>query len=140
METPAMEPQIRIDRLPGAGVIAPILWLILLAGLVAVIAVHWWGLLPIPTTKVDQKVTLSLLKSEAIKFLVVRRAATQIVVEHEQEDWLGHWQGALWATVQFHHGIDLDKVREPDIRREGDTVIFSTRRFRPISPVSTNSV
>lgn len=115
-----MEPLVRVDRLPGARTITVILWVILLGGVAAVIAVRCSTA---PSTRIDEKATLSLLKSEALKFLVVRRTATQIVVEYEQEDWLGHWQGVLWASVSFLHGVDLDEVSPSDIRRDGDTFV-----------------
>lgn len=76
----------------------------------------------LPRTVIDQKVTLSVLRSEAMTFLVTRRTTTQIVVEHRQSDWAGEWQGVLWATVNWTWGADLSKLTEKDLRREGDVV------------------
>ena len=110
----------RVDRLPGARVFAPILWVVLIGGLAAVIYFQWrFG----QNAKIDERTTLSLLKSEPVKLLVVRRTTTQVVVEYEEEDWLGHWRGVLWGVVQMHYGIDLEKVSASDLRREGDTVV-----------------
>ena len=48
-----------------------------------------WLCFPAPAAKyAEQKTTLSVLKSEALTFLVTRRVVTQVVVEHEEGDWL----------------------------------------------------
>ncbi|MCY2928608.1 MAG: DUF4230 domain-containing protein [Planctomycetota bacterium] len=113
----------RVDRLPGAKVITPILWVVLIGGLATVIFLHRssWQ----PATIDVERTTLSLLKSEPVRILVVRRTTTQIVVEYEEENWLGHWQGVLWGVVQMHYGIDLDKVSKADLRRDGETVVVA---------------
>jgi len=80
------------------------------------------GLWRLPATRVDERTTLSILRSEAMAFLVTRRLATQIVVEYEESDWLGEWRGVLWATVRMYHGVDLKKIEASDIRREGDVI------------------
>lgn len=77
----------------------------------------------LPQRTVDERVTLSVLRSEAMTFLVTRRTTTQIVVEHKEADWLGQWQGVLWATVNWTWGADLSKLTEKDLRREGDVVL-----------------
>ncbi len=51
------------------------------------------------------------------------KLVTQIVVEHEEGDWLGGWRGVLWATVRMHYGVDLKKIQAGDIRRGGDAII-----------------
>lgn len=76
----------------------------------------------LPKRTVDEKVTLSVLRSEALTFLVTRRTTTQIVVEHREADWLGQWQGVLWATVNWTWGVDLSKLTEKDLRREGEVI------------------
>jgi len=90
--------------------------------LVAVGAVAWYGL-GRSSVRIDEKTTLSILRSEAMAFLVTRRLVTQVVVVYEQSDWLGEWRGILWATVHIHHGVDLKKIRPSDIRREGDVIL-----------------
>ncbi len=114
------ERPIRVDRLPGAKVITRILWAILFLGVAAGVVRYWhWR----PPTKVEEKTTLSVLRIEAIKFLVVRRTSTLVVVEYERENWLGQWQGVLWATCHFCYGLDMDKVQPSDVRRDGDVIV-----------------
>jgi len=69
-----------------------------------------------PRTRIDEHISLSVLRSRAMAFLVTRRTATQIVVEHGESNWLGQWRGVLWATVQIHYGVDLEKIQPRDIR------------------------
>ena len=91
----------------------------LLLGLGVWLALSLWQL---PATRIDERTTLSILRSEAMTFLVTRRLATQIVVEYEESDWLGEWRGVLWATVRMYHGVDLKKIEPNDIHREGDVI------------------
>jgi hypothetical protein len=97
------------------------IWILVAAILLAVILTHFhpglWG-----GTSIDEKATLSILRSEAMSFLVTRRTATQIVIEHSESDWLGEWRGVLWATVTWRYGVDLGRITEKDIRREGDAI------------------
>lgn len=83
------------------------------------------GLLPTSLTKtaVNETATLSVLHSEAMAFLVTRRTTTQVVVEHGESNFFGDWQGVLWATVTWQWGVDLKKVGQKDLRREGNVVI-----------------
>jgi hypothetical protein len=74
-------------------------------------------------TRVNEKVTLSVLKSEAMSFLVTRRTTTQLVVEHSESNFIGDWEGVYWITVRWNWGVDLSKLTEKDLRREGDKVI-----------------
>jgi hypothetical protein len=74
--------------------------------------------LPKPT--IDEKITLSVLKSEALALLVTRRNTTQVVVEHRESDFLGRWNGVYWATVRWNWGVDLSALQEKDLRREGN--------------------
>ncbi len=76
----------------------------------------------LPKTTIDEKATLSILRSEALSFLVTRRTSTQIVVDHSESNLLGEWQGVLWATVSWRWGVDLKKITEKDIRRDGDII------------------
>ena len=106
-----------IERLPGARTITGVLWVILIGGLMAYFFFNPAGFAP--RTRVDEHISLSVLRSQALTFLVTRRTATQVVVEHEESSWLGQWRGVLWATVTIHHGIDLEKIQARDIRRGG---------------------
>jgi hypothetical protein len=78
---------------------------------------------PLTRRTVDEKVTLSLLRSEALAFLVTRRTVTQIVVEYEESDLLGEWRGVLWATVSWRWGVDMTRITEKDIRRQGQVIV-----------------
>ncbi|MEI7837963.1 MAG: DUF4230 domain-containing protein, partial [Planctomycetota bacterium] len=93
---------------------------VLFGGLAAAIFFQWrfWQ-----ATKIDERTTLSLLKTEPVKLLVLRKTTTQVVVEYEEEDWLGHWRGVLWGVVVMHYGCDLDKISQADLRHDGDTVV-----------------
>ncbi len=106
---------------PGGKAIAGALWAIAIVAL-AMFALSRFDCGAAPV-RVDEKITLSILRSEAMVFLVTRRIATQIVIEHEECDWLGQWHGVLWATVRMHYGVDLKKIGADDIRRDGDTII-----------------
>lgn len=78
------------------------------------------GILPKPV--ISEKATLSVLRSEAMTFLVTRRTVTQIVVERNESDWAGQWQGVLWATINWTWGADMTKLTEKDLRRQGDAI------------------
>ncbi len=110
-----------LRRLPGAKVITPVLWvLVLLGGGMGLFLALGRGLFPLVS---QEKTTLSLLTSEAMAFLVTRRTAAQIVVEVQEGDWLGDWHGVLWATVRLHYGVDLRKVRPEDVQRRGEVIV-----------------
>lgn len=76
-----------------------------------------------PKTTVNENVTLSVLHSEAMSFLVTRRATTQIVVEHQESNIFGDWHGVLWANVSWVWGVNLKKIEKKDLRREGDVIV-----------------
>ena len=107
-----------VDRLPGAKVLNGILWVVLAVGL----SVGVTALMRAPA-RADEKATLSVLQSEQMAFLVTRRSKTQIVIEHEESQWLGEWHGVLWATVSWRYGVDMKKVTAADIRREGGIAV-----------------
>jgi hypothetical protein len=109
------------DKLPGARVIAPILWLVLLGGIAVWLFVtfHVAGLTP--AKKIEENVVISLLKSELLTFLVTRRTSTQIVVEHNESDLLGEWRGVLWAKVSWRWGVDLNKLKAENMHRHGNS-------------------
>jgi hypothetical protein len=70
----------------------------------------------------DEKATMTLLRTEVMKFLVMRRTTSQIVIDHHEENWLGDWRGVLWGTVTWRWGVDMDKLRPSDIRREDQRI------------------
>ena len=116
-----------IERLPGAKVITGLLWIILLAGLLAWLAPRFMPSLAdlTPEPEVKQQATLSVLRSQELMFMVSRRTASQIVVEHEESSWLGEWRGVLWGVVRLHFGVDLTKIKAKNIRREGDVSVVT---------------
>lgn len=71
----------------------------------------------------DEKATLTLLRTEVMKFLVMRRTTSQIVIDHHEENWLGDWRGVLWGTVTWRWGVDMDKLKASDIRHDGQRII-----------------
>ncbi len=73
--------------------------------------------------QVSDKETLSVLKSEAMAFLVTRRTTTQLVIEHSESGLLGEWDGVYWVTVRWLWGVDMSKLSEKDLRREGNKII-----------------
>jgi len=76
----------------------------------------------LPKTRIDEKATLSVLKSEAMTFLVTRRTTTQVVVEYSESGWTGSWDGVLWVTVNWCWGVDMSTLSLKDLRREGDAI------------------
>jgi len=116
-----------IKRLPGARIITGLLWAILLAGLLAWLAPRFMPSLAdlTPEPEVKQQATLSVLRSQELMFMVSRRTASQIVVEHEESSWLGEWRGVLWGVVRLHFGVDLTKIKAKNIRREGDVSVVT---------------
>lgn len=115
-----------IRRLPGAKVFAGLLWTVLVFGLLAWLAVHYLNPAGTMTqTKVDEDISLTLLRSRELMFLVSRCAISQVVVEHRESSWLGEWRGVLWGIVRIHFGIDLAKIQAKDIQREGDVTVVT---------------
>jgi len=109
----------KFQDLPGIRMINGLLWMIILAGVAFWIVAN--SLAPTPMkTVVETQSTLSVLRIQALAFLVTRRTTTQIVVEHHESNWLGQWRGVLWATVKIHYGVDLSNIQARDIRRDGD--------------------
>lgn len=101
--------------------------LVLLAAGGLCLGAGFWVARSVPSswlgTRIDERATLSILRSEALQFLVTRRTATQIVIEHEESNLLGEWRGVLWATVNWRWGVDLKKIREQDIHRQGERIL-----------------
>ena len=105
--------------LPGIRLINGLLWTIILAGAVFWIVAN--SLAPTPMkTVVEEKSTLSILRIQALAFLVTRRTSTQIVIEYQESNWIGQWRGVLWATVKIHYGVDVANIQARDIRLDGD--------------------
>jgi hypothetical protein len=112
----------KFQDFPGVRIINSLLWMIILAGAAYWIVVNSLATLPMKTV-VEEKSTLSILRIQALAFLVTRRTSTQIVVEHRESNWAGQWRGVLWATVKIHYGINLAKIHAKDIRRDGNITL-----------------
>lgn len=101
-------------------------WLALAIGIAIPLSIRlptWLAALTPTKKQVDTEATLSILRSEALTFLVTRRVTTQIVVEHTESTWWSDWHGVLWATVRVHYGVNLKDLKVEDIHREGDVIV-----------------
>ncbi len=122
------------NRLPGARVIAPLLWSILLLGIGLYAGTRLWRDPPGDSRPaIDEKLTVSILKSEALAFLAVRKITTQIVIDHSEQHWSGEWRGVLWAVVFWTYGVDLQGIGDQDIRREAGTLIVRLPKPQTLS-------
>ena len=111
-----------VNRMPGARAITALLWAIVLGVVGWAIGRHW-ALPSQPARQVDERVTLSVLQSQELAFLVTRRTVTQIVIEHAESDLWGEWRGVLWANVAWTWGVDMTKVTAQDLSRDGDSLV-----------------
>ncbi len=65
-------------------------------------------------------ITLALLRSESMSFLVTRRLCATVVLEKNDHSVLfGERRGLLIADVEQYYGFDFGKVTGGDIRRDG---------------------
>jgi hypothetical protein len=118
--------------LPGVRVINGLLWTIILAGAAFWIVAN--SLAPTPMeTVVDENMTLSILRSRPMLFLVTRQICTQIVIDHCESNWIGQWRGVLWASVTISHGVDVNEIKADDLRREGEMVFVRIPEPRLLS-------
>lgn len=104
--------------LAGVGLLAIGLWL---GGVFS--SKNQGGFSLLPKTQIDEKVTLSILKSQAVTFLVTRTMNTQLVIEKTESAWWGEWDGLLIVDVHWNWGVDLQKLSEKSLRREGDKLV-----------------
>lgn len=101
-------------------------WLVLAIGVAIPLAIRlptWLAALTPEPKQVDTEATLSILRSEAMAFLVTRRVTTQIVVEHRESTWWNDWRGVLWATVRIHYGVNLNDINKDGIHQDGDVIV-----------------
>jgi hypothetical protein len=111
----------RFYTLPGVRMINGLLWTIILGGAAFGIVANYLG--PSLTRNVvDEKTTLSILRSRPMLFLVTRQIRTQIVIDHSESNWVGQWRGVLWGTVMISYGVDINEIKNDDLRREDDMV------------------
>ncbi len=69
--------------------------------------------------------TLSVLRSESMNFLVTRRLFSTVVLEKDDHSLLfGERRGLLVADVEQFYGFDLRKLTRDQVRREGDRLII----------------
>lgn len=70
-----------------------------------------------------RSLTLTILRSEDLQFLVTRRLASTVVLEkRENSVILGDRQGLLLADVEIYYGFDLTKIEASALSRAGDRV------------------
>ena len=118
--------------LPGVRMINGLLWTIILAGAAFWIVAHYLSQKPMRTV-VDERTTLSILRSRPMLFLVTRQIRTQIVIDHRESNWIGQWRGVLWGTVTISHGVDVNEIKDEDLRREGEVVFVRIPEPRLLS-------
>ncbi|MDX9982351.1 MAG: DUF4230 domain-containing protein [Lentisphaeria bacterium] len=69
---------------------------------------------------------LDILRREELRFLVTDRVAAQVVAEaSENSPVLGRREGYLVARAAMHYGVDLAKLTEGDVAREGGAVVVT---------------
>ena len=122
----------KFSDLPGVGVINGLLWTIILAGAAFWLITNSLSQTPLRTV-VDERTTLSILRSRPMLFLVTRQIRTQIVIEHSESNWVGQWRGVLWGTVTISHGVDVNEIKDEDLRREGGVVFVRIPEPRLLS-------
>jgi hypothetical protein len=122
----------KFQDLPGIRMINGLLWMIILAG--AAIWILANSLAPTSMkTVIDEKMTLSILRSRPMLFLVTRQIRTQIVIDHCESNWIGQWRSVLWASVTISHGVDVNEIKATDLRREGEVVFVRIPEPRLLS-------
>ena len=122
----------RFQDLPGVKMINGLLWMVILAGVAFWVVVNALGL-SLRETVVDERTTLSILRSRPMLFLVTRQIRTQIVIDHRESNWVGQWRGVLWGTVTISHGVDVNEIKDEDLRREGKVVFVRIPKPRLLS-------
>ena len=69
------------------------------------------------------ELALSILKSDAMNFLVTRRLYSTVVLEKTESNWfLGERHGLLIADVELFYGFDLAKLDRQAIREDGEVL------------------
>jgi hypothetical protein len=111
----------RFYTLPGVRMINGLLWTIILGGAAFGIVANYLGP-SLARSVIDEKTTLSILRSRPMLFLVTRQIRTQIVIDHSESNWVGQWRGVLWGTVMISYGVDINEIKNDDLRREDDMV------------------
>ena len=122
----------RFQDLPGVKMINGLLWMVILAGVAFWVVVNALGL-SLRETVVDERTTLSILRSRPMLFLVTRQIRTQIVIDHSESNWVGQWCGVLWGTVTISHGVDVHEIKDENLRREGEVVFVRIPEPRLLS-------
>lgn len=67
--------------------------------------------------------TLEILRSEQLTFLVTDKIVTQVIVHVDNSHWLtGTDKALIYTVVTMYYGVDLKKLTDEDLERNGDTV------------------
>jgi hypothetical protein len=122
----------RFQNLPGVKMINGLLWMVILAGVAFWVVVNALGL-SLRETVVDERTTLSILRSRPMLFLVTRQIRTQIVIDHSESNWIGQRRCVLWGAVTISHGVDVNEIKDEDLRREGEVVFVRIPEPRLLS-------
>jgi len=109
-----------------------LLWVIILAGAAFWIVASSLGP-SLTRSVVDEKTTLSILRSRPMLFLVTRQIRTQIVIDHSESNWIGQWRGVLWGTVTISYGVDINEIEVDDLHREGEVIFVRIPEPRLLS-------
>ncbi|MBP1738410.1 MAG: hypothetical protein H6Q48_703, partial [Deltaproteobacteria bacterium] len=73
-----------------------------------------------------EKQTLTILKSEAMAFLVTDRIATQLVVSvSENNVLLGQREGYLIGTTRLYYGIDMKELTKDSITLRNNQIFVT---------------
>ena len=69
---------------------------------------------------------LEILRREELRFLVTHRVAAQVVVESDEGSLLlGRREGCRIAKVALHYGVDLARLTEESVVREGGGIVVT---------------
>ncbi len=90
-------------------------WTLLLLAAFLVGGVLFWKYTTKPVVSV--RVAAQLLRSEEMKFLVLRKIVSTVVLERKEKNWFwGDRDGVALAEVELFYGFDLSGIAEKDFR------------------------
>jgi len=80
----------------------------------------------LPAPRDAERRILDILRREDLRFLVTDRIAAQVVAESDRNSpLLGRREGQLVARTTMHYGVDLAKLAEKDVSRDGPAVVVA---------------
>jgi hypothetical protein len=76
---------------------------------------------------------LTVLRSDALAFLVTDRLVTQVVTSSDENSaLLGRREGYLVATVRLYYGVDLEHLSPANLRREVEGIVVTVPEPREL--------